>query len=435
MGLLETRCLDFDNIIILSSNDYTLPGKIRSNTFISDFMRRYYGMSTVTEHEAMWCYYFYRLISRARKLIMVYNTSEQAVGSSEITRFVPQLEMIYKCDVKRTMFSLSSTTSEPLDIMAPKTGHALEALNSFRSGMGDRSLSASTIKEYINCPLSFYFNKIEGLRASDADADFMDAGTFGSIVHAVLQRLYYPDIDGQPRTGPYKVTRTAIENFKKNKLEATVKELVDKEYLHTNSSTAPFVGEASIVSVAIARFAQAALDHDINMLVSADDFFEVQECECRHNVSLKYGGVEFNFTYIADRIDKLSNNTLRIVDYKTGKDETDFNDIGQLFSDDSHKKRAIVQLMLYCNAYAKEMGIDGPIMPVIYTLRDMDSAGVIYKGMQLADYRDLNNAFKEVMDNKIKDLFDENVPFGPTANNNPKTTPCRFCKYVDFCRR
>lgn len=435
MGLLETRCLDFDNIIILSSNDYTLPGKIRSNTFISDFMRRYYGMNTIAEQEAMWCYYFYRLISRAHKLIMVYNTSEQAMGSNEITRYVPQLEMIYKCKVRRTMFSLSSSTSEPLNIKAPKTGHALETLNSYRSGVGERALSASTIKEYINCPLSFYFHKIEGLRASDADADFMDAGTFGSIVHAVLQRLYYPDDNGRPRNGTYKVTRAAIESFKKNKLEATVRELVDEEYLHSNSSTSPFVGEASIVSVAIARFAQAALDHDINLLVCDNDFFEVLECECRHNVSLEYGGVEFNFTYIADRIDRLSNNTLRIVDYKTGRDETNFNDVEQLFSDDSHKKRAIVQLMLYCNAFAKEMNLDEPIMPVIYTLRDMDSAGVIHNGVQLADYHELNDSFKEIMDQKIRDLFDEKVPFGPTANDNPKTTPCRFCKYMDFCRR
>lgn len=436
MGMLETRCLDFDNIIILSANDRTLPGKMRSNSFISDFMRANYKMLTAVGEESMGSYYFYRLISRAKKLIMVYDTCDQAVGSSEISRYIPQLEMVYERDINKTMFSLSSSTNEPLTIKMPKTGKALETLNKFREGGGDKFLSASTIKEYISCPLSFYFNKIERLRVSDADADFMDAGTFGGIVHDVLQHLYYPDIQGSRRTGTYKVTKDDIINFENNKLEKVVNDLVDKEYVKGRGSNSPMAGEASIVSVAIMQFAKAALLYDKKLLdETGNRFFEVQECEISHDIALEYGDVKFNFRYIADRIDKLEDGTLRLVDYKTGKDETKFSDASELFSYEHPKIRAILQLILYCNAYALEKQYDGPIMPVVYTLRDMDNTGVFYNGTQLKDYREVNDSFKNYMDEKIKDLFDEKVPFVPTANPDHSTYPCVYCKYKDFCRK
>ena len=436
MGMLETRCLDFDNIIILSANDRTLPGKMKSNSFISDFMRANYRMLTTVGEESMGSYYFYRLISRAKKLIMVYDTCDQAVGSSEISRYVPQLDKVYHCTITRTMFSLSSSTSEPLEIKMPKTGKALENLNKFREGGGDKFLSASTIKEYISCPLSFYFNKIERLRVSDADADFMDAGTFGGIVHDVLQHLYYPDVDGARRKGPYKVTCSMIKDFNDHKLETVVNDLVDKEYVKGRGSNSPMAGEASIVSVAIMQFARAALFYDMKLLdKTGNKFFEVQECEIPHDIALEYGGVKFNFRYIADRIDKLEDGTLRLVDYKTGRDETQFSDVSELFSYEHPKIRAILQLMLYCNAYALEKQLDGPIMPVVYTLRDMDNTGVFYKGEQLKDYMEVNDEFKRYMDEKIKVLFDENVPFTPTDNPDPTAYPCKYCKYKDFCRK
>lgn len=435
MGMLETRCLDFENIIILSANEGTLPGKVKSNSFISDFLRYNYGMSTMAQQDAMYNYYFYRLIGRAKRLIMVYDTSDQAMGAGEVSRYVPQLEMVYDCHVNRLMFSTKSVTAKPLEIMMPKRGDSLKKLNEFRCGYGNRALSASTIKEYVNCGLMFYFHTIEKLRASDIDGDFMDAVTFGDIVHNALQQLYYPDCDGKPREGDYKVTCRDIRLFKKNKLANVVQNLVNEKYMH-NSSISKLVGEASIVSVAITKFANAALDHDIELLQNIDNnYFTVIECESRHNITMKYGGVDFNFTYIADRIDRLSSGQLRIVDYKTGKDATSFKSVDELFADNDTTHRGILQLMLYCNAYAQENGLDEPIMPIIYTLRDMNNAGVLFNGEQLQDYRLCNDDFKLKMDQVIKSMFDQDGAFEQTANNDPSTTPCRFCKYADFCRR
>lgn len=434
MGMLETRCLDFENVIILSANEGMMPGKTRRNSFISDFMRRNYAMSTASDQEMMWNYNFYRLIGRAKRLIMVYDTSDQAMGSGEVTRYVPQLEKVYGCQVSQRMYTLSSTTTDPIIIEMPKSGYALEQLNTFCSGKGTRSLSASSIKEYVNCPLMFYFNKIERLRASDDDVDFMDAGTFGSIVHDTLQHLYYPTVGDKVRVGDHRVTCADIERFKKDKLDSVVEMLVKEEYLHNTSSK--LVGEASIVSVAIKNYVLAALNYDRDELkkYGSGAAFTVVECECQHNISLNYGGVDFNFTYIADRIDRLPDGTLRIVDYKTGKDTTSFKSVDELFAVTTKDKnlRGILQLMLYCNAYAREKKIpDAPIMPVIYKLRDMSETGVIYNGSQLKDYHLINDEFKEWMDNVIGSLFNTEIPFNPSPDNNS----CRFCRYIDFCRR
>ena len=434
MGMLETRCLDFENIIILSANEGMMPGKTRRNSFISDFMRRNYAMSTTADQEMMWSYNFYRLIGRAKRLFMVYDTSDQAMGSGEVTRYVPQLEMVYGREVKRRMFTLSSATSDPITIEVPKRDYALRQLEAFLSGKGNKTLSASTIKEYINCPLMFYFNKIERLRASDDDADFMDAGTFGSIVHDTLQHLYYPTVGGTPPAGNHRVTSADIKRFIKEKLDAVVETLVNETYLR-GSGSSELNGEASIVSVAIKNYAMAALRYDIALLEKAGDnaCITVVECECQHNVSLNYGGVDFNFTYIADRIDRLPDGTLRIVDYKTGRDDTGFASVDELFAVTTKDKnlRGILQLMLYCNAYALEKKTDAPIMPVIYKLRNMDETGVIYNGTQLQDYHSINDEFNEKMNKVIGSLFDTTTPFTPSPDSNS----CRFCKYSDFCRR
>ena len=434
MGMLETRCLDFETIILLSANEGMMPGKTRRNSFISDFMRRNYDMSTTMDQEMMWNYHFYRLIGRAKRVIMIYDTSDNSLGGGEVTRYVPQLELVYGCPVKRRMFTLSSVTSDPIDIRVPKTGYALQQLHTFCHPQGSRSLSASTIKEYVNCPLMFYFNKIERLRASDDDVDFMDAGTFGTIVHDTLQHLYYPEVQGTPRTGEHRVTCAHIKHFITDKLDAVVERLVNEQYLH-NSSSAKLVGEASIVSVAIKKYALAALHYDIDLLNNIDsNAFTVLECECRHDIALRYGGVDFNFTYIADRIDRLPDGTLRIVDYKTGKDTTKFRSVDDLFAVTTRDKnlRGILQLMLYCNAYALEKKIpDTPIMPLIYKLRNMDESGAIYNGEQLADYHVINDDFTARMDQVIGSLFDASKPFEPS----PDVNSCRYCRYIDFCRR
>lgn len=435
MGLLETRCLDFKNVIITSANERVLPRKFRSNTFISDFMRHNYGMSTTAHQESMWTYYFYRLISRANNVFLLYDTSAQALGSGEHSRFIEQLEKIYGCEIQHTLLNMELPPSKDLEIKVPKQGHVLDEMRGYKGG--NRWLSASSIKEFIDCPLMFYFHHIEHLSEENDDADFMDASTFGTIAHETLQQLYYPDVDGLPRTGEYKVSCAMIKDFEKNCLEKIINRKVNEKYVRSDDLDAPLAGEASIVSVAVKLFVTNALRYDIALLSNIDgNAFTVLECEKQHECEITLGNEKFNFRYIADRIDRLPSGTLRMVDYKSGSDKTNFNGVEALFSREG-KNKAVLQLMLYCNAYAQETSNEEAIMPMIYTLRDMSIAGVLNGKTkeQVADYHDINDEFVDCMAGVMVNFFDESTPFVQTQDTNPTTSPCRYCKFVDFCRR
>ena len=187
-------------------------------------------------------------------------------------------------------------------------------------------------------------------------------------------------------------------------------------------------------------YVKSALDHDLSLLAGGNDYFTVLECEHKHkNIPLNFGGEKFNFTYTADRIDRMSNGTLRMVDYKTGHDETTFATMDDLFTREDKRRKAVLQLMLYCNAYAQENNYDGPIKPEIYSLQDMSKAGIFRivdkKSQPLLDYHDINEEFKQRMEEVLKEFFDLNEPFKQTTNTKPSTSPCRYCKFVDFCRR
>jgi len=437
MGMLETRCLDFENVIILSANERVLPRKARGNSFISEYMRRAYHMSTVADQEQMWAYYFYRFISRANKVYMLHDTSTQSMGSEEVSRYVLQLEKVYGCDVKHKLVELTVPVQDDMVIEVPKQMHVVDEINAYKAGVGERCLSASSINEYINCQLEFYLDCIERLRGDDGDVDFMDYSTLGTIVHNTLQQLYYPDVDGKKRTGEYKVTCAMIKEFQEKQLDWVLTRMINKEYVRSAKLDEPLVGEASIVSVVIKNYVEGALRYDRKLLNNIDsNYFTVLECEKKHNVTLEYGGVDFNFVYTADRIDRIAgSDTVRIVDYKTGKDVTAFSNMEQLFSIQKDRRKAVLQLLLYCNAYAIEEEYDGPIQPVIYKLRNMDEAGVKYGKNLLEDYKDVNDKFEESMDELMDGFFDLTQPYVQADNSTPSTSPCRYCKFANFCRR
>lgn len=441
MGMLETRCLDFDNVIILSANERVLPRKFRSSSFITDFIRRGNGMPTVDDQESMWSYHFYRLISRATNLYMFYDTTDQAMGSGEVSRFVNQLKMVYGCKVIESTLAMTQPVISDVKITIPKRGHVCQVLDEFKKENGTKRLSASSINEYINCPLAFFMDIIEDLRGDNADEDFMDHLVFGTIVHDTLQQLYYPDVDGKPREGEYRVTYDMIQEFKKQThLDAVLCRMVNKSYTRKKNLDEPLTGEASIVSTAIKKFVTAALKYDME-LIGKDGFFTVLECERKHkDVKLTFGEQTFYFTYTADRIDRIGEDgPLRIIDYKTGSDKVDFNDMDHLFNRSAERRKAILQLMLYCNAYAQEKKYTEAIKPMVYRLRDMSKVGVFKNGdrnkKSMDNYLDINSQFVKRMEGVIRELFDTNEPFIQPSKTEEDATHCRSCRFVNFCRR
>ena len=444
MGLLETRSLDFKNVVILSMNERIFPRRRSINSFIPNYMRRAYGMSTIEQQEAIVAFNFYRLLNRASHVTLVYDSSDQKMGTSEPSRYISQLEKVYGREMHYVEMSPNIDTSASIAIQVPASGDgSLQDLYTRDpvKNMG-RYLSASAINKFINCPLLFYMCYIQGLNDESETGDFMDNGTFGDIIHDTLKDCYD---NGQ---GEHEVTKEDILFIKKNKLAAAVVRNIKKRYLHVpeeelETDTRPLQGEAFMLLDTITSYVKFVLDYDIELIEKTGPF-TILECEKTHkHHALEIGNQRFNFTYKPDRVDCLADGTFRIVDYKTGSDETTFAPeagLPDLFDADVAKRRkAILQLFLYCYAYLAENKDVPSVMPVIYKVASMKDSGVISKakrsqrpGEQYVFRKDSPVAqdFISQMAAAVSRLYNED--FGQATDG---AKACNYCRFLDFCRR
>ncbi|MGN1246794.1 MAG: PD-(D/E)XK nuclease family protein [Muribaculaceae bacterium] len=425
MGVLETRCLDFDNVIILSMNERVFPRKHFSRSFIPANLRRGFGMATVEFQDCMYAYYFFRLISRAKHVTLLYDARRQSIGSGEYSRYIEQLRILYpdaKLNLKVLDFSINAPAD--LDVSVTKTDRIMQLIKRYTVPGSGHFLSASSLNHYINCPLSFYFEKVENLNIADDVSEFMDASTLGTIVHDVMKDLY-------PRNKV--ITPDLITKLEPN-IDGLIKRYIAKHYTH-DPNAAPN-GETIIVGNAIRFFIKSILNYDKSL-----GKFRIIQCEEEQKVH--WNGI--NIRQYIDRVDAViddnGNEHLRIVDYKTGSDLTKASSFNNIFSDNSGKRRkAMFQLLLYCNVYAHDKGLGSkPIQPVIYKVNKMKESGFSINKMPVTDYlthpitssAKLNDMFISGFNGIINELLDPNQPFKQT----PTPSNCAYCKYAPFCHR
>ena len=457
MGLQETRSLDFDNIIILSMNERVFPRRNGISSLIPDQLRAAFYMLTSERQEAIAAYDFYRLIGRATNVVMVYSSAMGGVGSNEPSRFIGQLKLLYGSRITYTDYRVDTQVSTP-SVVPIVVAKAVPPMHDYANPSVEalpaeaHCLSHSSIAKYFDCPLMFYFHHVEHLSDDSDKGDFMDYGTFGTIVHDTLQSLYYPDVieggECHRRWGEYVVTRQMIEAFmtspkanEQSEMQRQVKHCINRLFLR-HDDDAPLEGEGLIISETIETFVRRALDYDLQMLQDKQvDRLTVLECEKKHNVQLDMCGVKFNFTYKPDRVDRVAGQ-LRMVDYKTGDDPTGFKSLDDLFvtpppGSKAKRRKAIAQLMLYCNAWHHEYPGDTVIKPVIYKLRKIEETGVYWGKDSLEldfgnDPKGINRDFCHRMAHRIGELLDCNVPF---TQAEPGSKCCGYCRFADFCHR
>ena len=445
MGLLETRSLDFDNVVILSMNEKVFPRHRSINSFIPNYIRRAHGMSTMEQQEAIVSFNFYRLLNRARHVTMVYDSSIDSMGSSEPSRFITQLEKVYGKELKYIEMNPVIETSSAVSIQAPNKGYddLLRRYLNYHTHASDWYLSASAINKYIACPLQFYLHYIQNLNNDSEASDFMDPGTFGTIVHDTLDDCYYSQ---QAKARQGLIDEEYIKWFEKNALDRSIERNIKKTYLHVPeeklaADTNPLRGEALMLVDSIKSYVKFVLEYDAELIVKTGPF-TVLECETTHNrTKMEMNGVTFNFTYKPDRVDRLNDGTVRIVDYKTGSDETTFNKMEDLFVAGTQKHRtAILQLFLYSYAYLQEFPSVGKVLPVIYRISSMKQSGVWYKpdsrrpASQVIFSMDADNElcqdFINRMSATIREMFTQG--FNQCVEDG---YACKYCRFLDFCRR
>lgn len=434
MGVLESRCLDFPNIIITSMNERVFPRRHYSKSFIPNALRKGYGMSTVEHQESIYAYYFYRLISRARNVYLLYDGRTTGVRSGGPSRFINQLRYNFPTD-KYHSYS-SSYKFMPLEekpLSAPKSPQTMKLLEAYKSEVYPRYLSASSINSYINCPMQFYLSQIEGYyQESDPAVDYMDDSTYGTILHDVLQRMYD---DAKGNADCVEINDDLLDRLSNEDLvKKYVTEAIRHHYL--KDEHAQLFGDSAMYLTIMTKTVlklferERELPKPLYYLKGEESVKTRVEISDRHTINLKY---------IIDRVDRFyrdNQECIRLIDYKTGGDEISANTVEQLFSNavsgSKSRPKAILQLMLYANAYAQDAKFEGPIQPFIYKLRTL--AIDPHKPIEIAkepieDFREINDEFLDYMNNLLDELFDPEKPF----EARPGEHTCKYCKFTEIC--
>lgn len=427
MGVLETRSLDFDNLIILSVNEGVFPLSKAANSFIPYNLRKGFGLSTHEHQDSIYAYYFYRMISRARRVVLLYDTRTEGLQTGEVSRYVYQLKHLYGVKIKESTISYDVRLGDVAPITVAKTSQVLARLSRFLAG-GDRALSASVINTYINCPLQFYLQYVENVIEEDEVTESIEADSFGSIFHGVMERIYQ-------RMSRETVTADILKKIASD--ESLLTSYIEDsfaEHFFKSRKVGKLTGQNFLVGEIIRKYVKQVLKKDAQMTP-----FVYIESERLMNLDFPLkDGRKVRLKAYVDRIDR-KGTSVRIIDYKTGAGKPEFRSVQDLFDAAlPNRPKAVMQVFMYAMMYNR---LEKPeaIVPGIYYLRslfnDTFQWNVLYrpekKSETVADYLVFDVDFVSALEKCLCEIFDEQVPFVQTAQIHE----CKYCAFASICKK
>ena len=464
MGMLETRALDFERIIIPSLNERILPAKRRVRTFISDSLRKAYGLPPVNYSESIFAYYFFRMIARAKEVVLLYDArSAEGARSGDVSRYVLQLQYLYAKDrlkLESRSFDISKSDLKPSPI--EKTSEIMDLLSSYRdSGPEGRNLSATALTRYADCQIRFYFEHLLRIRTDEESVEYIDAITQGNILHFVMENIYLPkEKQGHYLENPELIDAPLIQAKKKDlkTIDSLIRAGVNKEHFHRKEEhlDTPLRGSTAYVAKVLRSQILNILDFDLRQAPFLLYGVEIAGNVC---ISIKEGN-PVNMRFAIDRLDQSLRNSqsgavspLRVVDYKTGTVHVQSESMESIFDGDP-KGRNLIQLWLYANLFdalpdknlpqnsprpiLTLFGEDAklPMQPLsleIYDVNSMKTGEHTFpkvRNIERKLHTELNAEFLCQLENTLDELFAPGV-FRPTNN----LTSCSFCQFKTICWR
>jgi hypothetical protein len=337
MGILESRILDFDNVIITSLNEGKLPGGKSNNSFIPYDVKLEKGLPTYKERDAIFTYHFYRLLQRAKNVYLLYNTHSEGIDAGEKSRFITQLEIEHLPNhtFKKVFYNAIKPDSiyQPVEIL--KTQPILDRLEQIATIKG---FSPSALTNYLRNPIQFYYQRILGVRENEEVEENVAANTLGTIIHEVLEKMYAP-FEGKNIQIQVSDIDVMITNIESITLEKFIEVYKEGEIKKGKNLIAFEVSKRNIYNFLI----QEKLN-----IENGDELF-ILSLEKPHETKIQHKNLPFQIK-IAGKVDRieLRNNTIRIIDYKTGKVEANklkINTFDGLTLDLANDK--IIQLLCY----------------------------------------------------------------------------------------
>ena len=414
MGPLETRALDFRNLVILSANEGVFPRRNVSSSFVPPELRKGFGLPTYEYQDAVWAYYFYRMISRAEKVWMFTDTRTEGLKSGEESRYIKQLEYHFNIPLNRYVVRFDK-------MKTAKVEDIVKTLDDVRK-IKETVLSATTVQNYLACPAKFYYGTVKELKAEEEVAESLDYGMFGTVYHETMRSLYASD----------RMTAKDIQSWlgREDEIKSKIKELIIDELNLMEVS-----GRNLVVTDVILKYVMKTLQRDLELLEKEGvDFFEILGREVK--VSGEFKGQKFKG--FIDRLDSFHPGQVRVVDYKTGKvldDDEKINDDNALaiaediFAEDIKERPKIaLQFFIY------DMLVQNHPLA-----RGKQLFNCVYSTARLFKEPPLNvprnemffNAVSERLDNTLKEMYSLEVPFRRT--NDEKV--CEYCDFKMICGR
>ena len=438
MGPLETRALDFKDLVIMSANEGVFPRRSVSSSFIPPELRKGFGMPTYEYQDAVWAYYFYRMISRAEKVWMLVDSRTEGLKSGEESRYIKQLEYHFGVPLKRSVVKFGSMKTASLpDIV--KTEEDVARIK-------DTVLSATTLQNYLACPAKFYYGTVKGLEAEEEVAESLDYGMFGTVYHDTMRALYTseeamnPEFvfnDREPRGGlsgeaQKTVSQSYIEGWlsRKEDIKAKVKALIMMQL-----NTIEVSGRNLVVADVIVRYIIKTLQRDLELLKKEGrDSFEILGREIR--VAGEFCGQRFKG--FIDRLDSFKDGQARVVDYKTGKvleDDENIHDgnaeeiAEKIFNPDMKNwPKIALQFYIYDMLVQSRPEVRGrEICNCVYSTAHLFKEPPVTVPMNRKFYE----AVSAKLEAMLAQMYDTSVPFRRT--DDEKT--CSYCDFRMICGR
>lgn len=396
VGLLETRLLDFKNVIILSVNDGILPPGRVENSYIPYDIRREMGLNTFTENDAVFAYHFYRLLQRAENIEFVYNSEPDALGSGEKSRFITQIEIEsgHKIRHKIATPQFESPSQNPLIIS--KTERVMEALNRW----AEKRISPSSLNSYLRNPLEFYQQKVLKLEEFEEAEETVGARVLGNIVHKSLEELY------EPLLGKILIP-SDIQPLLEN-LEEVIEKYFKEEYKSGEFKR----GKNYLIYKIVYSFVENVLKNDLKICGESELIIVNLEQEANVEFTVQNGKKVILGGFI-DRIDSVDGEK-RIIDYKTGYvDERELKikseNIFKIFNEDKFAKP--LQLLLYAQMFFgtnENQFVQFGIYPLKYPKKEVVTLKI---DDELSFDNQILSLIYEPLSQLIEEILNPEIPF------------------------
>lgn len=427
MGVLETRALDFDRLIILSMNEGIFPLRKAANSFIPYNLRRGFGLPTYEHQDSVWAYHFYRLIYRASHVSLLYDTRSNGLQTGEVSRFVHQLHYHYEVPLQNKLVVYNVSSAKTPALQVKKTDEVMQRLNAFHKG-GSRAISASAVNTYLDCPLKFYFSVVEGIQEEEEVSETIESNVFGSILHKVMEELYMP-LCGKI------VTADLLKAIKKDTpvLTGAIARAF-AEIFFMSDVVRPLTGQNFLIGEMIRKYVEKILERDSKLTP-----FRYIESERKINRLFTLGDnrTEIQLKGFIDRIDEVRD-AIRIIDYKSGSGTSVFTSVESLFDkEDKDRAKAVMQVFMYSWMLGAAPA-GKTIQPGIYYMRTLFSdsfdASVSRriertKTEPVTDFSAYSEAFEGELRRCLDEIFGRETPFTQTTTEKA----CAWCPFKDIC--